>query len=646
MDQLSGNNYLHFSEIWDLAVNNYLPIVMCKLPDEKETQVFLSYSGIISENIHDWTVLPPSILFRPFHGKDLCLIVDYCLKYDDAGGFISDYFVGNTETKREILTAFRNKNLKRQARPVNQNITAKICIRNEDLSKHTFLQNVEKAIEAISDAEFEKVVISRTREVQFSKAIDIAHTFNKLKQAYPSAFVSASYFPETETVWIGASPELLASVDADGVFKTMSLAGTQSGISKSFIKTMPEEARWSHKEYKEQQLVSDYITDRFTMLGIDAYSIDGPRTIAAGNLLHLRTDFSIPHTSFQSTFLYTKIVNELHPTSAVCGMPKDLALDFILDNEPHERDLYCGFIGLINLNAKTDFFVNLRSMKIKEDTGTIYVGCGITKESVPAMELEETRIKSETLLNVIFEKIDYENSSETVIREDLSVFKTAGITTVVMRTGKQFINYCYLVYDTATKEGVLIDPAWDPGFIERQIIIHGVTITGILLTHHHNDHIDLSDYFVEKYNVSAWLHQKEFEYYEPVLRKLRLFNNKLNFSVGTVSCEVILTPGHTKGSCCFLIDDHLFSGDTLYMEGCGMCEDVGGNAVEMFNSLKTLSGKIQKHVLVFSGHSFGKKQGQRFEDLLKSNIYLNILNEEQFVRFRTRKSQTSQYIYQ
>jgi len=645
MHQLSGNNYLNFSEIWDLAINNKLPIVMCKLPDEKDIQVFLSYSNIVSKKIDDWTILPPSILFRPFHGADLCLSVDYSVKYDESGAFISDYFPGDFKSKQDILETLKSKSLKFQAKPINQTITAKISVQNEDLSKHIFLENVQKAINSISEDKFEKVVVSRIKEVEFSTTIDIVDTFNKLTKAYPSAFVSASYFPESETVWIGASPELLASINADGLFKTMSLAGTQSCVSKLGIKTVPADTKWSDKEYKEQQLVSDYIKERFNILGLDNYTIDGPRTITTGNLLHLRTDFSVPQSSFQSSYLYTKIVNELHPTSAVCGMPKDIALEFILNNEPHKRDLYCGFIGLINLSARTDFFVNLRTMKIKENKGTIYVGCGITKESIPDMELEETRIKSETLLNVICKKIEYEHADEVSVIDDSSVYKTSNITTVVMRTGKQFINYCYLVYDNITKDAVLIDPAWDRGFIENQISMHGVKITGVLLTHHHNDHIHLSNYFVEKFNVSAWLHQKEFEYYEPVLKKLRLFNHKLNFSIGTVSFEVILTPGHTKGSCCFLIGDHLFTGDTLYMEGCGMCEDLGGNAVEMFNSLKILSSKIDKHILIFSGHSFGKKQGQHFEDLLKSNIYLNILNEEQFVRFRTRKSQVVQYIY-
>jgi isochorismate synthase len=90
----------------------------------------------------------------------------------------------------------------------------------------------------------------------------------------------------------------------------------------------------------------------------------------------------------------------LHPTSAVCGMPKEPALQFILDNEKHSRAFYSGFLGPVNVASETHIFVNLRCMQIYTDKAVLYAGAGITADSDPQKEWEETELKCLTLLNV------------------------------------------------------------------------------------------------------------------------------------------------------------------------------------------------------------------------------------------------------
>jgi isochorismate synthase len=91
----------------------------------------------------------------------------------------------------------------------------------------------------------------------------------------------------------------------------------------------------------------------------------------------------------------------LHPTPAVCGLPKDKSKAFILDNENYDRTFYTGFLGELNVEDQTDLFVNLRCMEISGSQAHLYMGCGITKESIPEKEWEESCNKSATMKRVL-----------------------------------------------------------------------------------------------------------------------------------------------------------------------------------------------------------------------------------------------------
>nr|MBX2840287.1 chorismate-binding protein [Flammeovirgaceae bacterium] len=91
----------------------------------------------------------------------------------------------------------------------------------------------------------------------------------------------------------------------------------------------------------------------------------------------------------------------LHPTSAVCGMPKEKSLAFILENEDYDRELYSGYFGPVNIQNKTNIFVNLRCLQISKEEIVLYAGAGITEDSNPEKEWKETEIKMDILLNFL-----------------------------------------------------------------------------------------------------------------------------------------------------------------------------------------------------------------------------------------------------
>ncbi|MBC8153080.1 MAG: chorismate-binding protein, partial [Bacteroidetes bacterium] len=260
---------------------------------------------------------------------------------------------------------------------------------------------VAEAVTRMKRGEFRKVVLSRTKTVLFDEIPDVVQLVEQLGVAYPNAFISAVWLPDVDQIWISATPERLVSTDAQGIFRTVSLAGTQSAIGADGHRKAVSEAVWTHKEIEEQALVSRYIIDCFKKIRLREYVEEGPKTVVAGNLMHLRTDFSVDTQAVNFPQLGTVMLRLLHPTSAVCGMPRDAALTFIQHHETHNREFYSGFLGPINIDRESALFVQLRCLKLEGQTATLYAGAGLTEESVPAREWLETELKCGTLLNVL-----------------------------------------------------------------------------------------------------------------------------------------------------------------------------------------------------------------------------------------------------
>lgn len=269
---------------------------------------------------------------------------------------------------------------------------------------------VQKGIDNIKKGGFQKVVLARSEKVQVYDP-DPTRIFKDLLKKYPQAFVYLWFHPDTG-YWIGATPEALLNVERTR-FKTMALAGTQLYHGKIDVE-------WGRKEVEEQEFVKDYILESLKKLkGVENVSSSSPYSAKAGNLLHICTDIS---GGLNSQDDLGALVKALHPTPAVCGLPKEKALSFILENEEHSREFYSGYLGELNMKSehkrnsnrknqenqqfaaiskKTDLFVNLRCMKLKDGNARIFVGGGITKDSNAADEWMETVNKAQTMKSVL-----------------------------------------------------------------------------------------------------------------------------------------------------------------------------------------------------------------------------------------------------
>jgi len=259
---------------------------------------------------------------------------------------------------------------------------------------------VQAGIEAIEKGEMRKLVLSRAKSIAYPAGFDIFTTFEKLCATYPTAFCYFFHLPAVGT-WMGATPETLIAIEENQtVFRTVALAGTQAYKGQAV-----RNALWSQKEIEEQAIVSRYIINCFKKIRLREFEEDGPKTVIAGHLMHLQTNFwvNMQGQGEEEYFpqLGSKMLELLHPTSAVCGMPKPESQAFILAHEGYDRQFYSGFLGTSNVEHNSHLFVNLRCMQLHEASLTLYAGGGITIDSVPEHEWEETALKMQIMQRVI-----------------------------------------------------------------------------------------------------------------------------------------------------------------------------------------------------------------------------------------------------
>jgi isochorismate synthase len=253
-----------------------------------------------------------------------------------------------------------------------------------------YIDLVKNAVDNIASDKFRKVVLSRVLEVE-NRESPIS-LLKKILGIYKNAFCYLWYHPKVG-MWLGATPEILMQLKM-GFLTTMSLAGT---MKYEGIKHLD----WGRKELNEQALVTDYILAALEDM-VSALEKSEIETVRAGQLLHLRTRI----TGMLKEDRLSDLVRTLHPTPAICGYPKSEALNFILENEGYEREFYAGYLGELNLDSEesSTLYVNLRCMQIFGEKVKIYVGGGVTKDSDPKKEWQETVNKSETMLRVLIGK--------------------------------------------------------------------------------------------------------------------------------------------------------------------------------------------------------------------------------------------------
>lgn len=247
---------------------------------------------------------------------------------------------------------------------------------------------VENIIQTLSAAGQGKIVMARV--IVGKKYLDIAEIFYKLSRKFPESFIFCFSTPITGC-WIGASPELLLE-GQNGFFNSMALAGTRAIGSHS---------TWDTKNIEEQQIVTEFIMETFLANGLNPIleeTINKP----TGSIEHICTPIFAENKDFNKCRL-EKLLKSLSPTPALCGYPKDFALQQIKEHELFDRGCYGGFCGPFHSVNEFTFNVTLRCAYITQSNYCIYSGGGVTRFSSVKDEWEETSLKAYNTFDFLIE---------------------------------------------------------------------------------------------------------------------------------------------------------------------------------------------------------------------------------------------------
>ena len=253
------------------------------------------------------------------------------------------------------------------------------------------------------NGEFQKIVLSRcVQEPRKEEQLPMT-LFQTACELYPRMFISLVYTPQSG-MWLMATPEILLEGGGND-WHTIALAGTMKleGELLSFDSPpVKGEARlsdiaWTTKNIQEQRYVATYLMECLEHFS-SQITEEGPYTARAANLVHLRSDFNFV---LEDTRRIGELIRALHPTPAVCGLPKQQTFDFIRRNESQSRRYYSGFSGPFNPEVETHLFVSLRCMQILDDCYCLYAGGGLLRDSVEDQEWEETEAKLETMRSLL-----------------------------------------------------------------------------------------------------------------------------------------------------------------------------------------------------------------------------------------------------
>lgn len=352
---------------------NRHPFVLYRKPNENEVNAILQYDSEL-HHISDYT--ETGFVFAPFDSSAPSVLT----RADER--LLANFTEGHSHAKASVGLP-----------------------RVDESQKEFHINLVEKAITEIKSGRIRKVVLSRREAKNCNE--NPFNLFTTLLSSYRNAYCYLWYHPKVG-LWLGATPEILLRVENDRL-TTMALAGTQPYVDD-------QNPVWGRKEIDEQKIVTDYILKALEGRVSDLKISSGLESLRAGELWHLRTKLS---GRVKGTV--GDVINALHPTPAVCGLPKIGSKQFILDNENYPREYYTGFLGELNLKkvkgraassrnpentvyrsikVVTELYVNLRCMQLTDDKALIYVGGGVTLESDPIKEWDETVAKSATMLKL------------------------------------------------------------------------------------------------------------------------------------------------------------------------------------------------------------------------------------------------------
>lgn len=195
-------------------------------------------------------------------------------------------------------------------------------------------------------------------------------------------------------------------------------------------------------------------------------------------------------------------------------------------------------------------------------------------------------------------------------------------------------NFIYFIGDARTREIAVVDPAWDVPLLCREAETLGATIKAVLLTHGHPDHVNGLEELLARHPVDVYISRHEAPFYKPRVSRLVEVGHQAEIQIGQVTLSCLHTPGHTPGGQCFLCQNVLLTGDTLFIDGCGRCDLPGGDAETLYESLHQVIMPLPDETILYTGHNYGPVPYATLGEQKKTNPYLMCRDKEEFLHNR------------
>lgn len=222
-----------------------------------------------------------------------------------------------------------------------------------------------------------------------------------------------------------------------------------------------------------------------------------------------------------------------------------------------------------------------------------------------------------------------------MIKNNLELYK-------IKDSGK-YKNNVYILADREKKEALIIDPSFDVTLIMDVLHKNDLKLTTILVTHLHEDHIKSVKIIQEIYNAKMYVSLIEKTTFNYVNDNMECVSDNDIIKFGNTDIKCIATPGHTAGSICYMIENKVFTGDTVFIEGCGMCTSEGASPEQMYYSIRKLNNIIEDLIEVYPAHTYDIEPGVNMGFVKENNIYFMLDNKEDFIFFRMRSNQNGLY---
>ena len=196
-------------------------------------------------------------------------------------------------------------------------------------------------------------------------------------------------------------------------------------------------------------------------------------------------------------------------------------------------------------------------------------------------------------------------------------------------------NFITFIGDRASRTCAVVDPAWDAATILREAERLDVRITAILCTHSHFDHVNQVEALLGSVDVPVHMLREEIDFSGFRGENLQPSSAGDVVRIGEhVEVTMMHTPGHTPGSTSYRVRDAVVTGDTLFVNGCGRCDFVGGDPRTMWQTLRTLTSKLPGNTTMYPGHDYGDTPTSTLDEQLQQNPYLQLGTVEDFVAHR------------